>query len=334
MRRALIAAGCLGALALLGVAARPGATPPLGDVAGCKVYGGLPAGWGSDPLAGMLRIGGGRFTPGTEDGYPDERPLGAVEVGGFWIDRTEVTRAQFAAFVEATGYVTEAERSGGAALFRAPLENFADGSALPWWRYVEGADWLHPEGPDAAPAALDAHPVTLVTLADAQAYARWRGNELPSEAEWEYAARAGEASQRLGEAPLDAHGRPAANYWQGVFPVQDAAEDGFAGLAPVGCFAANAHGLFDMIGNVWEWTADTQWGPLISHANGDPQQLRAALGPARPRVIKGGSFLCATSYCARYRTAARERQDADLATSHVGFRTIRRIAPESKLATE
>ncbi|MDH4559921.1 formylglycine-generating enzyme family protein [Pseudomonas sp. BN411] len=334
MRRGLIAAGCLGVLALAGIVARTGATPPLGNVAGCEAYAGLPAGSDDDPLAGMVRISGGRFTPGTEGGYPDERPFGAVEVGDFWIDRTEVTRAQFAAFVESTGYITEAERSGGAAMFRAPLETAGDGSALPWWRYVEGANWRHPEGPEGPEVKLDQYPVTLVTLADAQAYAQWRGNQLPGEAEWEYAARGADASQRLGEEPLDSHGRPAANYWQGVFPVQDAAEDGFAGLAPVGCFAANAQGLFDMIGNVWEWTADAQWGPLISHANGDPGQLRAALGPSRPRIIKGGSYLCATSYCARYRAAARERQEADLATSHVGFRTIRRIAPESTLATE
>lgn len=129
-----------------------------------------------------------------------------------------------------------------------------------------------------------------------------------------------------GEAPLDAEGRPTANYWQGVFPVQDAGEDGFAGLAPSGCFAANGNGLYDMIGNVWEWTADAQWGRLISHANGDPGQLRAVPGGSRPQVIKGGSWLCASTYCARYRAAARERQEADLATSHVGFRTIRRIA--------
>lgn len=298
--------------------------PGLGGNASCHAYSGLPAGWDADPLAGMVRIGGGRFSPGTEGGYPDERPLAAVTLEDFWIDRTEVTRAQFASFVAATGYVTEAERSGGAAVFQAPLNNSVDGTALPWWRYVKGADWRHPEGPQAAPAALDAHPVTLVTLADAQAYAMWRGNALPSEAQWEYAARGGQPSQRLGEEPVDEQGRPTANYWQGVFPVQDAGEDGYAYLAPVGCFAANLYGLFDMIGNVWEWTADAQWGPIISHANGDPGLSRNFLGTSRPQVIKGGSYLCASSYCARYRTAARERQEADLATSHVGFRTIRR----------
>ncbi|WP_256203152.1 formylglycine-generating enzyme family protein [Pseudomonas sp. ML96] len=291
-------------------------------------YSGLPANWQEDPLAGMVRIHGGKFVPGTQGGYPDEIPLDVVEVADFWIDRTEVTRAQFASFVTATGYITDAEKQGGAALFRSPLEAAAGDAPLSWWHYVQGANWRYPEGPSQPAAVLDAHPVTLVTLADAQAYARWRGNELPSEAEWEYAARAGQDSLRLGEEPLDSHGKPLANYWQGVFPIQDAGEDGFAGLAPSGCFAANANGLFDMIGNVWEWTADTQQGPLFSHANGDPGQLRSVSFSSRYQVIKGGSWLCATSYCARYRSAARERQEEDLATSHVGFRTIRRTTNE------
>ncbi|MFA7822953.1 formylglycine-generating enzyme family protein [Aeromonas dhakensis] len=328
MIRTLAIGGVLATLFIGAIVAWPGADPVLGDRISCMKYSGLPLGWGQDPLAGMVKVEGGSFVPGTHGGYPDERPLGAVKVTSFWIDRTEVTRAQFAAFVEATGYVTEAERNGGGALFRAPLDTNADGSALPWWRHVEGADWRHPEGPDRPEAKFDQYPVTLVTLADAQMYAQWRGNELPSEAEWEYAARGGEPSQLLGEVPLDSHGRPAANYWQGVFPVLDVAEDGFSGLAPVGCYTANAYGLFDVIGNVWEWTTDSQWGPLIGHANGDTSQLRAIVGPSRFHVIKGGSYLCATSYCARFRSAARERQETGLPTSHVGFRTIRRAAPE------
>lgn len=331
MKRWLISGFVLaGAVAVLAVAiAWPRSGPELGSRSACEAYGGLPSGWGHDPLAGMVRIDGGRFTPGSDAGYPNERPLGAVDVGAFWIDRSEVTRAQFGAFVAATGYLTEAERAGVAAVFQPPHEGTQDATPMNWWKLVKGADWRHPEGPDAPPVALDGRPVTLVTLADAQAYASWRGNQLPSEAEWEYAARAGAASQGLGELPLDAQGKPAANYWQGVFPVFDAGEDGYAGLAPVGCFAANAFGLFDMIGNVWEWTTDTQQGPLISHANGDPGQLRAMFGAPRSRIIKGGSYLCADNYCARYRTAARERQEADLATSHVGFRTIRPIASTS-----
>lgn len=334
MKRWLISGFVLASAVLALAMAWPRYLPELGSRAGCEAYDGLPSGWGRDPLAGMVRIGGGRFTPGSDAGYPDERPLGAVDVGDFWIDRSEVTRAQFAAFVAATGYVTEAERAGVAAVFQPPREGAQDATPINWWKLVKGADWHHPDGPDAPPAALDGRPVTLVTLADAQAYASWRGNQLPSEAEWEYAARAGSASQGLGELPLDAQGKPAANYWQGIFPVFDAGEDGYAGVAPVGCFAANAFGLFDMIGNVWEWTTDTQWGPLISHANGDPGQLRTILAAPRSMVIKGGSYLCADNYCARYRTAARERQEADLATSHVGFRTIRHVVPESTSSTE
>lgn len=326
MKLWLISGFALASVVLAVAIAWPRSLPELGSRVACEAYGGLPSGWEGDPLAGMVRIGGGRFTPGSDAGYPDERPLGAVDVGDFWIDRSEVTRAQFGAFVAATGYVTEAERAGVAAVFQSPREGAQYAAPMNWWKLLKGADWRHPDGPDAPPAALDGRPVTLVTLADAQAYASWRGNQLPSEAEWEYAARAGAASRQLGELPLDAQGNPAANYWQGVFPLLDTGEDGYAGLAPVGCFAANAFGLFDMIGNVWEWTTDTQWGPLMSHANGDPGQLRAILGAPRRSVIKGGSYLCADNYCARYRAAARERQEADLATSHVGFRTIRRIA--------
>ncbi|CAM3595449.1 Sulfatase-modifying factor 1 [Pseudomonas reidholzensis] len=330
MKRVGIALGCLGVLVLAGILSGTRTSPPLGSVAGCQAYNGLPAGWQSNPQAGMLHIRGGRFTPGSGAGYPDERPLAAVAIEDFWIDRTEVTRAQFAAFVSATGYLTDAERAGAAAVFRVPGDNPASASPLPWWQYLKGANWRYPDGPNGPAAVLDQQPVTQVTLADAQAYAQWRGNTLPSEAQWEYAARAGGDSQRLGEEPRDAHGRPVANYWQGIFPLTNDAEDGFAGLAPVGCFAANDLGLFDMIGNVWEWTTDVQRGLLISHANGDPGLLRGASGQPGPRIIKGGSFLCATSYCARYRAAARERQDADLATAHVGFRTVRLItAPDS-----
>ena len=334
MKRWLISGFVLASAVLALAIAWPRSVPELGIRAGCEAYDGLPSGWGHDPLAGMVRIRGGNFTPGSDSGYPDERPLGVVNVGDYWIDRSEVTRAQFGAFVAATGYVTEAERAGVAPVFQPPREGAQDAAPKSWWKVLKGADWRHPDGPDAPPAALDGRPVTLVTLADAQAYAGWRGNQLPSEAEWEFAARAGAASQGLGELPLDAQGKPAANYWQGIFPVFDAGEDGYAGLAPVGCFAANAFGLFDMIGNVWEWTTDTQWGALISHANGDPGQLRTILSAPRSMVIKGGSYLCADNYCARYRTAARERQEADLATSHVGFRTIRHVVPESISSTE
>ena len=337
MKQRFIAALVL-AVAALGVAvAWPRPVPALGSRAACEAYDGLPSGWESDPLAGMVRIGGGRYTPGSDAGYPDERPLGELEVGDFWIDRSEVTRAQFGAFVMATGYVTEAERAGVAALFQPPLEGTQDDTPMNWWKLVKGADWRHPNGPDAPPAALDARPVTLVTLADAQAYASWLGNQLPSEAEWEYAARAGAPSQQLGELPLDADGKPTANYWQGVFPLLDAGEDGYAGLAPVGCFAANAFGLFDMIGNVWEWTDDWFAQPKLER-----KRRGSCCVPANPRggtrgesidrsdpairiprkVLKGGSHLCAEDYCQRYRPAARYAQPIDTTTCHVGFRCV------------
>ncbi|MGG5870807.1 formylglycine-generating enzyme family protein [Pseudomonas peli] len=301
----------------------------LGSVQGCSAYSGLPEGWPANPLAAMQQIKGGEFTPGSYNGYDDECPLGAVSVGDFWIDRTEVTQAQFAAFVAATGYLTEAEREGGGALFAAPNAEQLNPPVLSWWRYVPGANWRQPDGQgdvDSAPGNL---PVALVTLADAQAYAQWLGNQLPSEAEWEYAARGGSSGEPLDDTPLDDQGRPTANYWQGAFPLVDTAEDGYAGRAPVGCFAANAYGLYDMIGNLWEWTADRYSGAVQGHANGDPSTLRLLpVAAEQHQVIKGGSFLCAANYCMRYRVAARERQEGDLATAHVGFRTIRRSGPE------
>lgn len=316
-------------LAALGLRQYQQSQALLGSAAGCSAYPGVPQGWPADPLAAMQRIEGGPFTPGSRTGYPDELPQGAVTVGDFWIDRTEVTQAQFAAFVAATGYVTEAERSGGAALFVTPDQAQLAQAPLAWWRYVAGASWRQPAGPSGAAGLAGNLPVTLVTLADAQAYAQWLGNQLPSEAEWEYAARGGVTGEPLKETPLDAEGRPAANYWQGAFPLVDTAEDGYAGRAPVGCFAANAYGLYDMIGNLWEWTADRYSGALQGHANGDPSQLRfLPVGVEQHQVIKGGSFLCAANYCMRYRVSARERQEGNLATAHVGFRTIRRIGPE------
>ncbi|NQD56565.1 formylglycine-generating enzyme family protein [Pseudomonas sp. CM25] len=324
MTRTWTAMASITLLALAGLANWPRTLPALGQLEGCMAYEGLPPGWGERDHAGMVFVEGGRFTPGVEGGYLDERPLAPIEIDGFWIDRTEVTRAQFSDFVASTGYVTDAERVGGAAVFRVP--DLEDTSPMPWWKFVLGANWRYPDGPGQPAASLDNHPVTQVTLADAEAYARWRGNELPDEAHWEFAARGGHSSQRLGEEPRDSHGRPSANYWQGVFPLVNDVEDGFAGLAPVGCFVPNGYGLYDMIGNVWEWTTDTQRNPLLGHLNGDPSTLRSTPPSSEPRIIKGGSYLCATSYCARFRSAARERQASDLATSHVGFRTIKRIS--------
>jgi len=302
----------------------------LGTEALCQRYGGLPAGWQRDPRAGMVRIRGGEFTFGSERGYADERPAGNghVRVGAFWIDETEVTVAQFASFVQATGYVTEAERQGGAVVFHQPSDAETQARAYAWWTFVKGADWRHPGGPGSSNQGQGHLPITFVTQADALAYARWLGRDLPTEVEWEYAGKAGRSGPELDTAPREASGRPSANYWQGVFPAFNAREDGHEGLAPVGCYAANAFGLHDMIGNVWEWTSDGYAGPHQAHLNGDTAAVAAAAhGPARtdrPIVIKGGSFLCSPDFCVRYRASARESQEADLATAHIGFRTVLR----------
>lgn len=261
----------------------------------------------------MVWIAGGRFTMGDNARYPEEGPAREVEVAGFWMSRTEVTNAQFAAFIAATGYRTEAERDPPA-LPGAPPEMLKPGSAVfrvptpdnsNWWTWVPGANWRHPSGPQSAISGRDTDPVVQVTYNDALAYARWAGLSLPSEEQWEFAARAGAAS--LPE-PKDSSGKPTANYYQGAFPARDLGEDGFTTRAPVGCFPANAFGLHDMIGNVWEWTTNES-------------------RPGQPtNVIKGGSYLCAANYCARYRPAARQFQERDLGTDHIGFRVVR-MAP-------
>jgi len=218
----------------------------------------------------------------------------------FLMDRTEVTVAQFRQFVASTGYQTEAERVGWSAVFQPPAG--AQSSSSIWVR-VRGADWRHPEGPDKAAASPD-NPVTQVTYADSLAYARWRGRDLPTDAEWERAARGGDpdpsSSLKWAYSP---RGTPLANTWQGLFPYSNTGEDGFDGVAPVGCFRPNGYGLHDMIGNVWELTR--------SHTD-----LRPAL--------KGGSYLCSFNGCANFRPSAEIRQAGDFGTSHVGFRTIRR----------
>jgi sulfatase modifying factor 1 len=282
----------------------------------------------------MVWVPGGRFEFGDRV-YPEEQVVQMVEVAGFWMDRTEVTNAQFAAFVEATGYVSVAERPvdaglhqhlppemrlPGAVVFTTPNPANAQSRLTQWWRYIPGAQWRQPQGPGSDIADRLAHPVVAVSFEDAQAYARWRGRSLPTEMQWEWAARAGQT--RSGQD----HAQPqAANTWQGLFPVVNSAEDGFTGLAPVGCFAPNALGLWDMIGNAWELTADLY---TPQHAPGLIEVAAPAAADVRPdsavrqRVIKGGSYLCAPNYCARYRSSARQPQDEDLGTSHVGFRTV------------
>jgi formylglycine-generating enzyme len=298
----------------------------LGSRAACRAYSGLPPGFGADPHAGMVLIESGTFAPGSREGYAEERPhalLSDVAVAGFWIDRTEVTNAQFRAFVEATRYVTRAERAGESAVFRAPGEAELGQGELVWWRSQRGASWRHPEGPGSDLGARAHHPVVHIAHEDALAYARWLGRSLPSEDQWEYAALAGLRSEAQHRAPIAADGSPLANFWQGVFPVHDEARDGFAGQAPVGCYPANRFGLYDMIGNVWEWTRD-RYRPRSesAHAHAGGAGGCETGASQDPYVIKGGSFLCAANYCARYRVAARHAHEPTTPTAHIGFRTV------------
>ena len=287
------------------------------------------------PHPGMVWVPAGRFELG-DTTYPEEGPIRPAQVAGFWMDRTEVTNDAFAAFVQATGYVTVAERAVNAALHPALTPDMRQPGAVvfampeavsnrqdlrQWWRYVPGAQWRHPGGPSTTIQGRGAFPVVAVTYEDAQAYARWKGHSLPSEAQWEWAARAG---QTLAAKDHDQpHG---ANTWQGVFPVLNSADDGFVGLAPAGCYAANAWGLHDMMGNVWEMTRDVftpdhrTLAADTPDSDPDPRVIRDA--QTRQRVIKGGSFLCSPDYCMRYRSGSRQPQEEDLGTSHLGFRTV------------
>ncbi|MFM6990262.1 MAG: formylglycine-generating enzyme family protein [Rhodoferax sp.] len=297
----------------------------------------LPVQAANAPHTGMVWVAGGSFEFG-DTTYPEEQPIQKVTLTGFWMDRTEVTNDEFAQFVKATGYVTVAERAvdaalhpglppdmqkPGAVVFVKPNDAGGQGKLTDWWRYIPGANWRHPGGPGTDIEGRGAFPVVAVTIDDAQAYAKWKGRTLPSEAQWEWAARAG-----LAKAGQD-HDQPKqANTWQGLFPFVNSGDDGFVGLAPAGCYPPNANGLFDMVGNVWELTTD-EYKPYHQDLNGTtPDQVPSALRSGKPsqRVIKGGSFLCAPNYCMRYRSGARQPQDDDLGASHLGFRTIL-IAP-------
>ena len=259
-------------------------------------------------LGRFVEVPGGEFVMAAHAEEPEEGPTVRLHVSGFSMLAHEVTNAEFAAFVEATGYVTDAEASvqrgmagAGSALFATvdPARSSAGD-----WRLASDASWRTPEGAGSDLVGRETHPVVHVSLRDARAYADWFGARLPTEAEWEYAARLGLADpERPDSGAYDVDGNPVANTWQGVFPIVDRALDGFSGSAPVGCFEADRLGLSDMIGNVWEWT-DTPFGE-------------------RTHTIKGGSFLCADNFCRRYRPAARQPQDDDFSTNHIGFRVVR-----------
>lgn len=341
-RWALLAAALAALLALGGWAAWRSSMAPAPEAghAAERQACALPPLAASSPQPGLVWVPPGRYEAG-DTVYPEESPRRMVAVAGFWMDRTEVSNDEFAAFVQATGYVTEAERpvdlarhpglppalqQAGAVVFTMPESVLGRADIRQWWRYTPGANWRHPGGPGTDLNGKGAFPVVAVTIADAWAYARWKGRSLPTEAQWEWAARAARAEPAPAHAGTPAQ-PPQANTWQGLFPVKNSGDDGFIGLAPVGCYAPNALGLHDMIGNVWELTADN-WTPHpAAAADADeaptmPADLRGP--PGRQQVIKGGSYLCAPNYCMRYRAGARQPQDSDLAASHLGFRTVLR----------
>jgi formylglycine-generating enzyme len=287
---------------------------------------------GSDAQSGMIYLPAARFLMGSEDFYPDEAPVRPAVVGAFWIDETPVTNAEFARFVEATGHITAAEVAPDARLYPGMPEPVAAGSCVfrdGTWSFVTGASWRRPTGPDSDLAGLDDHPVVHVVAADADAYAAWAHKTLPDEAEWEYAARGGLVSRPFawGDEFMPG-GRIMARTWQGTFPSQHNAPPDEQRTAAVRSYPPNGFGLHDMIGNVWEWTADWYAAPGASGGaccGASPRDSSAdPLSPvAVPRrVVKGGSHLCAPNYCQRYRPAARWPQPVDTSTSHIGFRCI------------
>ena len=313
---------------------------------------------GKSSYAGMVKIPGGDFQMGAADkeGRPDEYPQHTVHVDGFYMDATEVTNAQFAEFVKATGYVTTAERTpdweelkkqlppgtpkpadsllvAASLVFTPPAKPIALNDVSQWWLWVKGADWKHPEGPGSSIKGKEHYPVVQVSWDDAMAYAKWAGKRLPTEAEWEWAARAGLANQPYtwGNESVE-KGQPKANIWQGHFPDRNTVADGFARVAPVRSFAANAYGLYDVAGNVWEWCSD--WYRSDYYAQVGAKKLMNPAGPAASydpdeptvpkRVVRGGSFLCHASYCASYRVSARMKTSPDTGLEHTGFRCVKK----------
>lgn len=293
----------------------------LGSLMKCKQYSGLPNKWLEHKTAGMSFIQGGEFAIGNNNTYPEEKSLIKQQrhIDDFYIDATETTNAQFASFVQATGYVTEAEQQGEAAVFVKPTEPVKE---LNWWKLEDGISWRFPWGRDSLRKILPNEPVRLVTLKDAIAYADWLGRTLPTEEQWEYAAK---AFSREADVIAEHQGNHTnANVWQGNFPYENRTEDGFEDVAPVGCFAPNPLGLYDMLGNVWEYTRSPFSGHDDDHLGNHQQLKQHTVNVANRYTIKGGSYLCADNYCARYRATSRQPQEADLAISHVGFRTVKR----------
>ena len=311
----------------------------------------LPETPAASKLEDMVRIPGGTFMMGSDHHYPEEAPAHKVAVDGFWIDRHCVTNAQFARFVADAGYVTLAERPANpddypgadpallapsSVVFVQPPGRVDLRNHYNWWNYVQGADWRQPYGPLSSVEGKDDYPVVHVAFEDALAYAQWAGKSLPTEAEWEFAARGGlDGAEFCWGDEFTPDGRYMANTWQGEFPWQNLEEDGHLQTAPVGSFPPNGHGLYDMAGNVWEWTTDfyQEHARIQQHAccalhNPRGGSAEHSFDPRNPqvriprRVMKGGSHLCAPNYCRRYRPAARMAQPIDTSTCHLGFRCV------------
>ena len=284
---------------------------------------------------------GGEFSIGSDHHYPEESPARTAEVDRFGMDIHPVTNRQFGAFVQATRYVTVAERPPDPAVYPdAKSEDLVPGSLVfrmtpgpvnlgdyrRWWAWIPGADWRHPRGPGSSLGGLDDHPVVHVAYRDAAAYAGWAGMELPTEGEWEYAARGGLDGAEFTWGDDDPQETaPLANTWQGRFPYENTQVDGWVRTSPVGAYPPNGYGLYDMAGNVWEWTSDPYGLPADGHPASPCCAPQTASGDAEStRVIKGGSHLCTIQYCFRYRPAARQSQAVDTSTSHIGFRCVTR----------
>ncbi|MBD0286936.1 MAG: formylglycine-generating enzyme family protein [Flavisolibacter sp.] len=306
--------------------------------------------------AGMVWIKGGEYSMGcsNQEGRPDEYPIHKVKVDGFWMDITEVTNAQFRQFVEATGYITTAEKApdweelkkqlppgtpkpdesalvAASLVFTPPAQAVPLNNAAQWWSWTKGADWRHPEGPNSTIEGKDNYPVVHISWDDANAYAKWAGKRLPTEAEWEYAARGGLINKPFtwGSESVES-GKAKANIWQGHFPDNNTGKDGFKGLAPVKSFAPNGYGLYDMAGNVWEWCSDwyepNYYQQLKDRLAVNPKGPSSSYDPDEPtvpkRVVRGGSFLCHASYCSSYRVSARMKSSPDTGLEHTGFRCV------------
>ncbi|MFM6172036.1 MAG: formylglycine-generating enzyme family protein [Sphaerospermopsis kisseleviana] len=308
---------------------------------------------GRPPARDMVWIPGGTFQMGSDHHYPEEAPAHQVTVSGFWMDKFTVTNEQFQKFVKATQYVTFAELVPNAAdypganpemlvpaslVFQKPTQRVDMRNICNWWQYLPGANWRHPEGKGSSIKGREKHPVVHVAYEDVLAYARWIGKDLPTEAEWEFAARGGlDAAEYVWGYELYPQGKIMANTWQGEFPVENLLTDGYERTAPVGTYAANGYGLHDMAGNVWEWTADwyqNHHAPKACCGSANPKgaAMEQSYDPNLPdiriprKVLKGGSYLCAPNYCMRYRPAARIAEPIDTSTCHVGFRLIVRPA--------